>query len=132
MQAIYRLVVMFQLILLVLSYFFPWGFAYGNGSDEALQWKGVNSLINLDAIIIYSILISILYAICYVGLLLFQRWARVLLVFISIFGGVAIFFQGISVASNYEGMIGFYASLADGFIIALSFFSEIKQRFNKR
>lgn len=131
MAAIYRISLIFLLSVLLISYFLPWGFAYDNNSIAALRWLGANALVSEKEIIASSKFITMAYAAAYIGMIFYKRWARMLLLAISLLGGVAISLFGMSVQSGYESMLGYFATLGDGFIIALSFFSELKSKFHK-
>lgn len=118
------------LLILRLTWFFaPWAFAYPDGTQAALAWLGVNSAINIDMIVALSSIFLLLHLISYIGIILFYRWARFSLLMICILGGMAIPLYGISVQSGYEGMLGYFLVLGDGFILALSYFSGVRTRF---
>lgn len=131
MTTAYRLVLILLLVLLLTSFFLPWGFAYGNGSIAALGWLGVNSMIGEKAIIVSSNIIMVVYACAYLGMIFYKKWARTLLTTTAFLGGFAIPLYGMSVQSGYEAMLGYFATLGDGFIIAVSFFSELRYKFSK-
>jgi len=131
MTTIYRVLLTFLLALLLISFFFPWGFAYRNGSIAALGWLGVNAMISDDSIIFSSNFLTVAYACIYLGMIFYRRWARTALVAISLLGGIAIPLFGISVQSGYEAMIGYFMTLGDGFIMAISFFSDPREKFSR-
>lgn len=131
MATIYRILLISLLVILLFSFFFPWGFVYGVESVAAIGWLGVNALMSESAIVYFSNLITIGYATAYLGMIFYKRWARVFMVAISLLGGLAISLFGMSVQSSYESMLGYFATLGDGFIIAISFFSELKSKFSR-
>jgi len=131
MIAIYRAALIFLLASLLISFFLPWEFAYSNGSIAALVWLGKNAMIGDKAIIFCSNFFTIAYVAAYLGMIFYKRWARMTLVAISFLGGLAIPLYGMSVQSGYEALIGYFATLGDGFIIALAFFSGLNSKFSK-
>ncbi len=107
------------------------GFAYGNGSIAALGWLGANSLIEKKTIIALSNGLTVVYACAYIGMIFYKKWDRALLATTALFGGLVVPLYGVSVQSGYEAMLGYFATLDDGMIIALSFFSELRLKFSK-
>lgn len=80
MERIFRILLIFQLLLLTVFFFVPWGFAYGADAEMALTWQGFNALVDEKAIYFSNQLASILYVVSYVGLFSFKNWARMLVV----------------------------------------------------
>ncbi len=128
----YKILILGLLFLQLLWFFVPWGFAYGDGSQVALYLLGANAHFNENFIIFISNLITFLYILTYIGLLFFQNWARYMMVGICFIGGLGIPFYGLSVESAYESAIGYFLTIGDGFIIAISFFSNIANKFTGR
>lgn len=131
MTTAYRLLLVFLLVLLLTSFFFPWSFVYDNGSIAALGWLGANALIGERAIIALSNVLTVVYTCAYIGMIFYKKWARALLTTTALLGGLAIPLYGMSVQSGYEAMLGYFATLGDGIVIALSFFSELRLKFSK-
>ncbi len=130
MEKFYRGILVILLLLQVLWFFTPWGSFYINDSNAALYWLGMNSLIDTHSIIIISNIVTVLYLVAYLGLIFFKKWARTTFIVVSIAGGISISLYGISVQSNYEAMLSYFMSLGDGFIIAISYFTNIDTRFS--
>jgi len=59
------------------------------------------------------------------GLFMFLAWGRWLFLAATVVAIASIFFAGISVASPLDGLVGFVATLVDGAILGLAFFSPI-------
>lgn len=78
-----------------------------------------------------SVLFSAMYAVIYLGLLFFRAWARIALSVLTVSVGLSLPLFGLSVQSGYEGMIGYFMVLGDGFVVALSFFSALSLKFKK-
>ncbi|MCW8194178.1 hypothetical protein F6455_05220 [Proteobacteria bacterium 005FR1] len=131
MEKFYRTVLV-GLILLQLAWFYiPWGFAYSHGAHAALVWVGANSILDGQTIVLISSVLTFTYVTIYLGLIFFQRWARLLLLFITLGGGLAIPLYGISVESGYEALLGYFLTLGEGLVIGLSFFSSVSRKFAK-
>lgn len=131
MVLMYRALTIFLISILLIWYLFPWGFAYGNGAVLALAWLGANSVFDREFIVVYSRAVVVIYVLIYAGLLFYVNIARYGLLVFAVLIGVASPFFGISVQSGYEGMLGYFQTLGDGVLIAMSFFTEIKNRFRK-
>lgn len=130
MERLFRILLIFQLLLLTVFFFVPWGFAYGADAEMALTWQGFNALVDEKAIYFSNQLASILYVVSYVGLFFFKNWARMLLLFVSVVGGVCISLYGVSIQSGFESMISYFMTLIDGALIVMSFLTSVHIRFN--
>lgn len=126
----YRAILAALFVLLSVSYFFPWKLAYGSDS-LALTWLGASSTLSHPTIDILSTIFTVAYAASYIGLAFFFRWSRALLLILTILGGLFIALFGISVQSSYEGMLGFFSTIGDGFLIGITFFSDLRVKFSQ-
>ncbi|MBB6066170.1 hypothetical protein [Pseudoxanthomonas broegbernensis] len=88
-------------------------------------------MIGEKAIIALSNMLTVVYVCAYLGMILYKKWARALLTTTALLGGLSIPLYGMSVQSGYEAMLGYFATLGDGMVIALSFFSELRLKFSK-
>lgn len=129
MEKYFRPLLVLQVTLQMAWFFIPWNFAYGERAGMALSWVGSNSILSETVIIYISNILTALYLIIYIGLFFYQNWARVLLLVISLLGGLCISLYGISVLSSYEGMLGYFITLIDGFLIATAYLTSISSKF---
>lgn len=125
----YRTIVVFLVLLQLVWFFTPWGFAYQNGADSALYWLGFNGVLSSKFVIKLSVGMTLLYLFAYAGVFFFQNWARSLLLGLSCVGGLLIPFYGISVQSGLEAMLGFFVSVSEGAVLGIVYFSEIRKKF---
>ncbi|MEX1033890.1 MAG: hypothetical protein WDZ30_11065 [Cellvibrionaceae bacterium] len=132
MNKLYRSVIALLIGLSLAWYFFPWGVVYQGGSERSLTWLGTNAWLSDSSIVFISNVTTVLYLLSYLGLFFYQKWARSLLLFLAVVGGLAIPMYGLSVASGYESMLMYFISVGDGFLLAMSYFSVVKDRFGGR
>lgn len=125
----YRSLVVGLLIVQIVWFLFPWGVTYQNGTIAALAWFGVGSLVEPRVAIAYSTVLFFAYIGVYLGMFFYLRIARAAFVAVAVLGGLVIPVFGISVQSGYEGALGYFATLGDGLLIGLSYFSESRLRF---
>ena len=128
----FRSIILLLLVVLLSSFFFSWDWTYGDTNSIAKTWLGAGSILNGALATGLGIALFVAYSLAYTGMFFYARWARALLIGVSIVGGVSISLYGISVESGVEAMLGFFATLGDGFVIGLSYFSRHSARFNGR
>ncbi|MEB2316814.1 MAG: hypothetical protein OZ919_12200 [Xanthomonadaceae bacterium] len=128
----FRVIVSFLLFVQIMWYFFPWDFAYRNGVDEALQWQGAGAFVPEHVAMVAGGVLLVLYMVAYIGVLLFKGWARKFLVLLAVLEGVSALGYGITIQSGYESMLGYFIVLGNGFVIAVSYFSNIREYFEYR
>ncbi len=131
-EKFYKSLILFLILLQLLWFFIPWDFAYPDNSVNALMWLGTNSIIESHTFIIfYSNTLITLYLIAYIGLLFYNRTAKLLYFILVIGNGLASPLFGISVQSGYESLIGYFLVIGDGMILCMILFTSISQKFEK-
>lgn len=125
----YRTCVVVLLLGQVLWFLFPWGSLYSERSVAALLFHGADSMLGEHALNVASYFILVLYLMAYAGMYFFMRWARWFLLALLLLGGLWIPVYGVAVQSGYEAMLGYFLTLGDGFLVGISFFSGVSQRF---
>lgn len=94
---------------------------------EALEHAGRGAVMPLNETLADVLLTATL--ISAVGLLLFHRWARSLLLLTTGFSLAHAPFAGVVVAGPLDGTLGFLLTLATGALIAVTFWSPLATRF---
>ncbi|WP_409523098.1 hypothetical protein [Nitrincola sp. MINF-07-Sa-05] len=107
-------------------------YGYGNYPEMAFFWIGTNSLIDYYYISALFQIIYALYIAAYIGLVFFQNWARVLLIFAAVIWGILTSISGLAVFTPFEVTTSFYMNIIDGMIISFSFFTSLNYKFSKR
>jgi hypothetical protein len=72
---------------------------------------------------------TVLSLLASVGVILFQRWGRTLFVLVSILGLLLIPFGGIYIDVGWTVLVGSAATIIEGMIISLMFFSPLRKLF---
>ncbi|MBV7472779.1 MULTISPECIES: hypothetical protein [unclassified Pseudoxanthomonas] len=131
MFVIYRALTVVLLSILLVWFFFPWGFAYVGEAKYALAWLGVNSVVDREVIVAYSNVVVVAYVVLYVGLFFYINVARYGFVLLVMLVGLASPLLGLSVQSGYEAMFGYFQTIGDGMVLAMSFFTGVANRFKE-
>ena len=132
LKIIYKYIVLSTLFSNICILVFPylWPYFYQSESIQAIVWSnGVGAKFILNDYIVYGI--SLVYFVCYFGLLKYLNWARyiygvmiIFVLFLNLIGGV--FSQG-----YIDSFLNNLILLLDGAIISLSFFSPISELFEE-
>lgn len=132
-RSIYKCVILSLILLQLVWFFLPWDFAYRNGANGALFWLGANAFIESPEVIsAYSNVVTIIYLITYLGLFFCIAVFRPLFLVLVVIGGLTIPLFGLSVASGYESMLGYFMTLGDGLILCMIYFTEVSRSFAKK
>ena len=128
-NSIFRPLVTFLLCGQIFLYLFSWESAYSDDAVGALLFHGADAALPQSALVAAGDILFALYVLAYIGTLVFARWSRCLLAALTLLGGLWIPFNGVAISSGIEAMIGYYLTVGDGVIVALSFFSAVRKRF---
>lgn len=131
MEWMYRSLVLLLLVLQLVWFFFPWGLGYDSESVSAMYWIGHDSIVSARVATILSYVFGFVYVAACVGLIYFIRLARFAYLVALVLGGAVVLLCGISVQSAYEASLGYFLTLGDGFVLALSYFTSINRNFAK-
>lgn len=93
-----------------------------DGHGALLRYTGIFSFI----IAVITITVGI---ICLVGLLVFNKSARLLFVFLDAWSVLYQYFAGVRVLVAYDAMLYGVISILDGVILAMAYFSPVNRRF---
>lgn len=96
----------------------------------ALQWAGADARWDPNVLTRAYIVWGLVYLVSLTGLFLFKRWGRTLFVVATLLLLGLTWVSGTSIIASHEMVVGSLATLADGAIIALTYFSELSTRFD--
>ncbi len=131
MRQMFIFMVVVSTILYAIWFFLP-EFAiqiYDYETIGGLQWNGFGASFQIPPPIAYGF--AVLYLVAAFGLVSFRVWGRSLFVATTALSLVLILFSGVSAQGSYGAFISTIISLLDGGIIALAFFSSLRNDFNE-
>src|SRR5690606_29396119 len=126
----FRCVVVLLILLESIWLLLPWGWSFW-GHDYVLSAIGVGSLWKWEVAVVGSYLSSSLFVISYAGILFFLRWGRFLLFASILLAGLMLPFLGVSISSGIQSMVSYVLVLGSGFVLGVSYFSELDEIFSK-
>lgn len=131
----YRLLIIFYWLLIIavagLTYFDAWLLPQPLKSYVESQYTSDEALTTSEIIIAFSLVAYLALAfLTSIGLDLFQKWAKQLFFPIVVVGLVITLFVGPHVESGPLRFITSLCSCIDGVILALTYYSPIRERFN--
>lgn len=131
MKKLFRILVIVSTVFYIVWFFSPY-FYHLYLSDEVINviaYTGYGSILpNGPYTYIPIFIISMVIAI---GLYLFKPWARTSFVVLYAIFILASPFWGLNIQSGLDVMIGTIATLSDGALIGLMYFSTIGNEFNR-
>lgn len=131
-QHLYRTAVVGLLLANAAWFFIPWIEFYEKNSISVLFFLGKGAIFEDSILWVVNCVIFSLYLCGYAGLFFFSRIARMAFIMVLLLGGLWIAANGIAIQSPYEAVLGYFLTLADGWIIGISFVPGINQRFIKK
>lgn len=128
LRGFFRLIIFILVVLDFILAFVPLKWAY-LGNEEVLNWVGVGAFFSLDFYFLYFYLLYFISLFLYIGIYHYKKPARFGLVCLWLLDVVLTPFSGIYVFSGLSMMLFKITLLLTGFLIALSYFSIIKNLF---
>ena len=125
---LYRAAVISSAVLFVMYVFAPW--AYGTLDPDLqslLSYRGFGAWFEFSELFFWCYFIAVLIG--YAGMFMYRKAFRLWFIAITAFGLLMSFTGGVSVITSIEVFIIDTSTLLSGFIIALSLFSPIKDKF---
>lgn len=124
----YQLSVIASCILFVAYWFAPWLYGYLDSETQGiLAWGGHKSAIDLPEWFWNGLLLLIIVS--YIGMFLLRKAFRTLFLVVTIALFPLSLIGGMSVITGMEVVIIDISTLLSGFIIALAYFSNLKEKF---
>lgn len=126
----FKYIVLFTLVCNVFLLVFPylWPYFYSGEVIQKIVWSnGFDAKFILNDFIIYGI--SLVYLVCYLGLLKYQNWARNIYAVMVVFVLSLNLIGGIFSLGNIDSFLNHLICLLDGIVISLCFFSPMSKLF---
>lgn len=125
---IYQISVITACALFVAYWFSPWLYGYLDAESQGiLSWGGYKSAIDLPEWLWDCYLLLIIVS--YIGMFLLRKAFRTLFLIITIASFPLAMVNGMSVITGMEVVLIDLSTFLDGFIIALAYFSNLKEKF---
>lgn len=126
----FKNIVLLSYISYVVWFFLPYIYETTNPVVlDVLIWNGYGGFAT-DSLIIAYLFLAI-YSIATLGLLYFKIWAKPLFLTLTIISIGFCFLNGLSVSTPIDNFLMYITTLADGAILAMLYFSDIKNEFNE-
>ena len=131
MKNTFKNLVLASFVIYVVWLFLP----YFDGELLSVETRGILSSSAYGAIvppsnyIAYGFLAA--YSLATVGLLRFKAWAKPMFITLTIASIVLTPLGGVGVSTSIEGLLSYLINLADGAIIAMLLFTEIRDEFSQ-
>ena len=128
----FRLLVLLSVALYV-GWFFFGSFEskfYSSEIIDLMTWSGYGAAFgwNVLTYIAYASLLA--YGVVCLGLIYFKSWARECFLLVTVLGLVLTFGFGVNILTEASSFYLQVMNIIDGFIIAMIYFSELKEEFN--
>ena len=128
MKSLFQWLVGSSYALYVLLFCFPymWHLLYEEEIVQVLRYTGYGYSFPIPYI---GYMFVALYGIASIGLVMFMDWARTGFLAVTILALVITPFTGLAITGWYESLLWTLVTMADGMIIALAYFSSIRNEF---
>jgi len=124
----YKISVVVSGTLFLAYWFSPWLYGYLDSETQGiLAWGGHKAALNMPEwfwnIFLFAIVAS------YIGMFLFRKAFRTIFLVVTIISFPITFIGGMSVITGIEVVLIDLSTLLTGFILALAYYSNLKERF---
>jgi hypothetical protein len=128
---VFKILLCINFIVYLLWFFFPffWMDVYSYEIVKALNWSGYEAFLDATTRTIIAYSFFIIYIIAFIGVYFFKKWARNLFLITLIISISLTLFYGTYVAGIYEVMLAEILNISDGMLIAMMYFSNLKNNF---
>lgn len=113
------------IVLLTLPY--TWEYYYSPAVMNILSWWGYGSILDLYGYIPYAFALS--YLVSLSGMYFYKKWSRSLFLFTSILSILSSPMWGVYIMPNIDAIFAHINGLGSGAVLALAYFSEVKNEF---
>ena len=129
MEKIFRALVVLALLLNIALFLLVqyWPAIYDEASLNAMSWNQYGALV-VHGDLFYVILLA-LYAVVYIGLFAFNKYARHALVVLVLFAIVSSPFEGLAVSGGIDSGLGYALSVIEGVLISMAYFTSLHAKF---
>ena len=129
MNNIFRLLVISAMLFYVLWFCAPYLDSYIKDPNvqDLLLWHGYGAIIKPTDIEAYVWLL--VYGLLSIGLVYFKAWARTAFLVVTVLAVTLILASGMTIHTVYEQILLQIVTLLDGAIIAMAYFSKLKDEF---
>jgi len=132
MNSIFRMIILFHALSLVVLIVFPqiWGVLYSSEELGLILNDGFGASVILNGF--SGWIFTLAYFFILIGLACLKLWARTALLYITIFAIVVSPFYGVSVQGGYDVLISLLATLLQGAVIGISYLAPINWRAKEK
>jgi len=134
----FRLLVLLSVVLYVGWFFFGYFESrfYSPEIVDLMTWSGYGAAFNWNVLTYIAYTVLLAYGIVCVGLIYFKPWARECFLLLTVLAMLLTFLFGVNILTEASLFYLQLMNMIDGFIIAVIYFSDLKEEFkithNKR
>ena len=127
---LFRTLAVISAISYLLFVFSPWlvGTQLTPETEDILSWSGYGAILPLPDKVFW--LLVLIWTMTTIGLCQFQPHARWLFAALTGFSLVLTLLGGMSTLTAWQNFLGSITTLLDGAVLALAYFSPLKERFH--
>ena len=109
-------------------WFAPWGYGYlAQEKQSLLSYNGYGSLVGESEYFYWGFFLAMVTG--YIGMLLFRKLFRLWFVSLIVIGLILSPIFGMSILTGIEAFIFDTSTILSGFVIALAYFTPLKDKF---